>query len=87
MGKNKENCIKFLEASKNIYQCKRCKTNIACFQKPILCYCGHTRFIKIDRKSIDDDITLVIEVYRGCVTGVKNLPKGWKYIIKDLEQG
>lgn len=86
MKKNNENWIKFLKAGKNIYQCKHCKTNIASFQKPDLCLCGHTEFIQIDRKSIDDDITVIIEVYRGCVTDVKNLPKGWKYIIKDHEQ-
>ena len=82
---NKE-IIKLLNAGKKIYQCKKCKTNIAGFQKPKICICGHTELIQIDRESIDNDFTIIIEVYYGCVTDVKNLPKGWKYQIKNFDQ-
>ena len=29
--------------------------------------------------------TIEIEVYRGCVSGVKNIPKGWNYHINDKD--
>jgi hypothetical protein len=49
-----------------------------------MCLCGHTELIPIDRKSMNNDFTIIIEVYHGCVTDVKNLPKGWKYQVKKL---
>ena len=74
--------IEIFEAGKNIYQCTRCKTNIASFQKPVLCLCGHKELIQIDRKSIEDNMTIIIEDSQGTIIDVKNLPKGWKYLIK-----
>ena len=83
---NKE-IIRLLDAGKKIYQCKRCKTNIAVFQKPQICLCGNTELIPVDPRLMDNDFIIIIEVYHGFVTDVKNLPHGWKYQVKNYEQG
>jgi hypothetical protein len=36
---------------------------------------------------MDNDFIIIIEVYHGFVTDVKNLLHGWKYHVKNYEQG